>query len=842
MEGTQTNYILDDLPKQKLGKSKKGKKWGKACIDELEKVTYSDMTSHGRSSRHRKQINYDLYNGVLDQGDFEYVVNPYGFSRDEFPANLQHYDIISPKIQLLLGEEIKRPFNFKVVSHDPDSISKVEETRKEMLMEFLYSVLIPKEELMQMQQQGQQQAAAQQQGGQEQGTPSPEEEQMQQPQTPAQIEKYISYEYQDVREKQAQSILEYLVRQQNIENKFNQGFKDALISGEEVYWVGDVAGEPVLRVCNPLDIRVILDPDSPWIDDAQSIIEERWLTLSTVLDEYHEYLSPKEIDTLERGWTQTDGNMEKGGLNYPHSEFNIINYDAKGTFDPDKIRSYRRDGMIRVIQCEWKSMRKVGFMKFIDENGMEQQDIVDEIFEVPDYAEKNKESNEWMFDGVSLKWEWISEYWEGTKIAEDIYINIKPKENQRRDMDNPSVVRSGYVGYIYNERNSESISLIDRMKPYQYLYNIIYYRTELAIAKSKGKVALMDISQIPSSEGWDVSKWMYYLESVGVMFINSREEGNRSQQAPQFNQFQSIDLSMGNYINTHVQLLDQIKNEVGELSGVSRQRQGQVQTSELVGNTERAVIQSSHITEYWFYNHSEVKRKVLQALVDVAKMTWRSGKKIQYIMDDMSRVFMTIEGDDFSNTNYGIFVSNSSKDDRALDQLRNLAQSALQSGITNFSDVADILQSESIGEIRRKLKEGEAQLQQRNQEQQQAEQQAQQQQAQLIQQTEQMKQQSEDARAQLDSDTKIKVAEINAQARLMDKDDNNDGYLDFKNNEVKLEADREKEGMKMQMQREKMQQDLSLKQQDLAEKQRANKANEQIKRTAANNKPTTPSK
>ena len=230
MEGKQTNYILDDLPKQKLAKSKKGKKWGKSCIDELEKVVYSDMTYNGRSSKHRKQINYDLYNRVLDQNDFEYVVNPYGFSRDEFPANLQHYDIISPKVQLLLGEEIKRPFNFKVVSHDPDSISKVEEVRKQMLMEFLYSVLIPKEELMQMQQQGQQNAAAQQ-GQPQQEVTAPEEQQMQQPQTPAQIEKYISYEYQDVREKQAQSILEYLVRQQNIENKFNQGFKDALIAG-----------------------------------------------------------------------------------------------------------------------------------------------------------------------------------------------------------------------------------------------------------------------------------------------------------------------------------------------------------------------------------------------------------------------------------------------------------------------------------------------------------------------------------------------------------------------------------------------------------------------------------
>ena len=825
MQGLNQNNILEELPKQKIAKSKKGKKWGKACIDELEKVTYSDMSYNGRSSRYRKQINYDLYNGQLDQKDFEYVVNPYGFSKNEFPANLQHYDIISPKLQLLMGEEIKRPFNFRVVSHDPESVSKMEEVKKEMMMDFLYSVLIPPEV---QQQQQLQMLLMQQQGASE------EEMEMAKPKTPAQIEKYIAYEYQDVREKQGQNILEYLVRNQNVQNKFNQGFKDALIAGEEIYWVGEVSGEPVVRVCNPLDVRVILDPDSPWIEDAQSVVEERWLTLATVIDEYHEYLTPQEIDKLEKGWGGRDSYMDSNGVNYPYSEFNIVNYDARGTFDPEHIRSYRRDGMIRVIQCEWKSMRKVGFITYKDEIGFEQQDIVDEIFEVPEDAEKNKDG-EWVFGGMRLKWHWISEYWEGTKIAEDIYVNIRPKENQRRDMDNPSNVKSGYVGYIYNERNSESISLIDRMKPYQYLYNIIYYRTELALAKSKGKVALMDISQIPSSEGWDVSKWMYYLEAVGVMFINSREEGNRSQQAPQFNQFQSIDLSMGNYINTHVQLLDQIKNEIGELSGVSRQRQGQVQTSELVGNTERAVVQSSHITEYWFYNHSEVKRKVLQALIDVAKMAWKNGKKIQYIMDDMSRVFLNLETDDFSSTSYGVFISNSGKDDRAVDSMRQLAQQALQAGVTNFSDVASIMQSESLGDMKRKLVEAENKMQQKQAEEGQRQQQMQQQASQIAQQTEQMKQDREDARAQLEADTKIKVAEINAEARLADQDDNNDGYIDVRNrdNDVKLETEQEK----LNLQREKQQAELGLKQQDMEEKKRANQANEQIKRTAANKKP-----
>ena len=139
MEENTGSYILGDLPRQRISRSKKGKKWGRTCIDELEKITYGDVNYNGRSSRYKKQVNYDLFNGKLDQNDFNYVLNPFGVNESQFPATMQHYDIISPKVQLLMGEEIKRPFNFRVVSHDPEAISKLQEKKKEMMMQYLYS-------------------------------------------------------------------------------------------------------------------------------------------------------------------------------------------------------------------------------------------------------------------------------------------------------------------------------------------------------------------------------------------------------------------------------------------------------------------------------------------------------------------------------------------------------------------------------------------------------------------------------------------------------------------------------------------------------------------------------
>ena len=738
--------ILDDLPRQKVPRKKKTTQWGKNVIDELEGISTSD-SHNGRSSRWKKKLNYDLYNGILDKSDFEYVINPYGFDQGDFPANLQHYDIISPKINLLVGEEIKRPFNFKVISSSPDTVSDLEQKKTQMIKQMLQQILLA-------------------------GVKN-EEEAEQKIQTSEQINSYMKYNYQDVRESTGQRILEYLQKEQHISYKFNKGFKDALVAGEEVYWVGVVSGEPVMRVCNPLDITIITDPDSDFIEDAQAIIEERWLTISTVIDSYHKSLSPTQIDSLEKDFGRS-ADAKTGELNYPASNITVFGEDQYSA-DNAYNNTHDGDGGIRVLHCEWKSMRKVGFLTMVDETGQIQEELVDEIFKVPDYAIKDKEGA-YIFDNMMLKWEWISEYWEGTKIGDAIYIDIKPKINQRRNMDNPSICKSGYVGMIYNARNSESVSLIDRMKAYQYLYNILYYRLELTIAKSKGKLALMDVAQIPASEGWDVDKWMYYLDALGIMFINSHEEGKRGDKS-NFNQFQSIDLTMGTELNQYVAMLDKIKEEVGELAGVSKQRQGQISSSELVGNTERAVIQSSHITEYWFYLHNEVKKRALEGLIDCAKIAWRHGKKVQYVMDDMSRVFFNVEGAEFDNTEYGVFVSDSSRDEMTLNTLRQLTQAAMQNGMASMSDVIAMMQSSSIVDIKRRMETAEESRQQQGQQAQEQEQAMIQQQEQIKAETEERKEDRQDKRNTQDNNTKIEVALINAEAK-QDLDLDDDGILD----------------------------------------------------------------
>jgi len=796
-----------ELPRQRISRSKKTKKWGKAVIDDLEKLTQSD-SYNGRSTNHRKQINFDLYNGKINLEDFEYVINPYGFKENEFPATLQHYDIISPKINLLLGEEIKRPFTFRCLSTNDSAIGELEEKKKEYITSAYQEYIM---------------ALAQ---GED---PKEQEKKL------AGMDKYLKYSFSDVRERTGNHIINYLMREQSLSFKFNKGFKDALIAGEELYWTGIVSGEPVVRVVNPLDLTVVMDPDSDFVEDATAIIEERWMSLPSILDSYYMSLSDKDARSLESGKSQGDKNFGPDSSGFTPIPRIIAGDIEKGSPKGGK-RGGEIDGTIRVIRCEWKSQRKVGFLYTIEDD-QEVVELVSEDFILPDDASKDVDGY-YHFNDSRLIWYWISEYWEGTKIGNDIYVDIQPKQNQRRSLDNPSICKSGYAGLIYNARNSDSVSLIDRMKAYQYLYNIIFYRLELGLAKDKGKVALMDIAQIPTSEGWDTDKWMYYLDAMGVMFINSAEEGNKGE-ASNFNQFQSIDLSMGNYIQTHISLLSQIEDKIGQLAGVSRQREGQTMASELVGNVERSISQSSHITEIWFYQHNEVKRRVLEALVDTARIAWRTGKKINFVTDDLGRMLLNIDGTDFANTQYGVHVGNTAKDTKALETAKSLLQTGIQSDKVSLSDAIGVLNSDSLSEIRVELEQGEENQQKRQEQQQQSAQQSQEKMAEGQQQALAQSAEAEAAKAQQERDLKreMNIRDNETKLSIAFQPDSHSHHKGQHDNDVlahkKLDISREGQQASQQLERDrdaetkrKNDNNHAVKQKDLL-----------IKRAAANKRP-----
>jgi len=798
-----------DFPRQKLSSRNKTQKWGEECIEAgLGLVGIYDNTR--RSSRSKKKRNYDLYNGKFDKTDLEYVTDPLGLGGvAELPATLQYYDVISPIFNLLFGEEAKRAFSYVVRSINEESISSKEEEKKSQVVG-IFQQLIQQSAEQFMQSMGQPTS-------QEEAQQFMQQAQQNIPEELKRIQKYFDYDFQDMNESTANKLLNYLEREQKLKVKFAKGWEDALIAGEEIYCVEEISNEPTVRRVNPLEFYCLLPHNEDYIDNADVIVEDTFMSINTVLDNFYEELTSSQIDKLEREQGNRGGiNDSSSALNYP-SEQKLFIENREGE-EGNVFNHYDQDGNIRVTKVVWKSMRKIGKLTYIDEQGLPQETIVGETYKIDESL------------GESIEFMWVNEYWEGTKIGENTYIGIQVRPQQFRHMDNLSMCSSGYVGTIYNANNSQSVSLMDRLVPWVYMYITMWYRLELAIASNQGKISLIDLSLIP--DGWEVEKWMYYAQSMKFGFVDSFNEGKKGQSTGKLagnisTQNKVLDMETGNHIQQHVQLLDFVEQKIHTLSGVTPQRMGAISNSELVGNTERAVVQSSHITEKWYEVHNQTKTRVLETLLNVSRDVYRgNSKRIQYMTDDLANVFFKLNGDQFAQSEYGLFISNSAKDNMAIEALKQLTHAALQNEQMTLSDVVQIYNASSISDLRQNLKASEKESQQRAQEQEQQQMQMQEMQMQQQQQVEAQKMQleiekenREDQRNSQDNDTKVRIAQMNLMGQSIDQDMNDNGVRDSVDL-AKLDIEKSKVMQDGQLQKEKMQ----LEREQLASKERIEKA------------------
>lgn len=746
----EDNLYNSAFPRQKLPLSKKGKKWQEDCVNYI--IGEGNVTSGGNSTSYYGELQtyYNLYNSIFDEKDFKSITNPFKVE-DGFPATPHDFNIIRPKVDLLIGEETKRPLNFRVIRTSQEATSEMQEKEKQMILQYIEAAITAKmspEEAQQFQEQLQS------------GEIMP----------PEQIAKYMDKDYKDIVENTAYHSLTYLREKLDLDNEFIKGWKDGLISGREIYYVGVLNAEPYAERVNPICFSYDKSPDLEFIEDGSWCCRKMRMPITEVYDRYYDKLEEKDLDKLEEMIGSTPG-RNLGDRSPVDMGIQLRIYD-------NPIFEGSGKSLVNVWHCCWKSFKKIFYVTTTDDTGQPQINIVDETYQPV--------GNE-----VSIEPDWIIEVWEGYRAGSDLYFGIQPIEYQHVSIDNPNSQKLPYCGAIYSNTNSKPRSLVSILKPLQYMYIVLWYRLELAIARDKGKVVNMDITQIPKSMNISPAKWMHYLSSVGVNFINPYEEGwnipgREGGKPAQFNQITALDLTMSNVIAEYIQLMDKIEELAGTISGITQQREGAVSSSEMVGNVERSVVQSSHITEPLFWVHNQCKRRVLNMLLNTAKGAWEeTGKqKLQYIFDNGERAFLDITPK-FYYEDMDVFVSDTSKDLENIQKLQQLIQPAMQNG-ASLLEAAEILTNDNFNIIKQKLKDMQTRQEQIQQQQQEAEAQQQQQLQQMQNESKQQELMLQEAqmdlqRYQIDQDnqTKIAVAQINAYRGTEELDQDQNGIPDI---------------------------------------------------------------
>lgn len=789
-------------PSQKIATKLKGKKWAQENLKYWEQVLFSDELSARKLNMFR---NDNLYiNGIMSQEEVMKVTNPHNIKDMRIPEDMKNYPIAYSRIQTLLGEEIKRYFNWKVFVTNRDAVSEKENQKKDIFIQFVSEQI--KAEVF-----DQEQAEAKLK----------------------KLEEYLNYDYQDIKEKGCNELLHHYNLYLDLKTVNSKVWKDILLYGEGIIDVDCINGKPHVERVDPKTIYWSSNGENQYIDDADAVIREYYLPLGQVIDHYYEDLTGEDIKELEtlrdqltasnRQWSigETWNKDSKTGVIIPDQNNPI--YLQSDAYNRNNQGAVDDNGNIRVLKLRWKSLKKVGKLSYPDEAGEMQETWVDETYKVDDTL------------GEAIEWFWINEPYECTQLGEDIIVKYGPRKISFRKLDNKSYCSLGYVGTRLDQ------AIYDIMKEYQLKYNAYMYRTERGMVKALGKIGILDTAMVP--DDWDIDMWMYYATEMGWAVVDSFKEAKKGAAQGKIagqmgTRADSINLEQGQFIQQNMIMLQYLESQMDLVCGISPQRRGQVKADQGLGVMQEAQEASATITESYFNIHDNIKTRTLERLLEVAKYALRNKvESIQYVTSELTSKVFEIDGDLINEAEYGIRVGNAVQDAQAIDTLRRATEIALQTGEVDLIQLMDIFSNESAAEIKRRIQKSVNEKRESAQKQQEAEmqlqQQAQQTQLQIAQMTlEEKEKDRELQRYKIDTEsrTKIAIAELNALglSQTPEEDttiiDQAEMSLDYQKHQETL-FDKEKDRQQKQKDKDK---DVNLKKEELRLKEKEIKSKEKI--------------
>lgn len=715
-----TSVVLPSQRKSYKEKSKDDFKWAKDCTDAISLRMYqfneNDNTGYNSDVK-RKLVNYNLFNNHLDQSDFERECNPYNIKAEEFIDKIQPYNKIPNKINVLLGEELKRPFNFKVLLVNDSAVNAYTRAKTELQKKYIQHTLDTeiakyKQEIAQML-----------------GDPESEEEAQQMQQelqkevdkivSPEMMEKYMSTNWRDGVEIAMDQLLQWFNRKLRIRTLKNDGFKHALIAGEEMVWVGVINGEPVIKLLNPIKFIGHKSSEVQFFQDGFFAGYRTRMTPSDILNDYGDDLTEEDKEKIDKAtavsslYGITDQILSK--------EINLLDLNkslewrlAKGSTTLINTGSYGPSAIndLDVIHVEWVSQRKFGYLTYIDQDGESQVDLMDESFEVPTIASKVKYTDKygnkklkyvWVDENqqpLELEWVWLPEVWEATRIAFEIYVNMRPKPYQARSLKEPYKVKLGYHGLSYNNMNASNVSLVDRAKPFQYLYFIVLHKMKDVLAKDMPPLTMIDMSMIPKT--LTNEQWLYYYkQGLGFYDPNQNNEGNPQQNSGTKGPAFEVDRSVMQHVNNYVEILSWLDNQISEVMGVTKQREGNTGQYETATNAQQSIVQSSNITEILFSAHNSLWEQILTSLIETAQICYKDEpKKIPVVLDDLSRSIIELQPEHLTDCELGAFISDNVNDAQNMEAMRNMALTFAQND-NSMSQIATLFSATSMAAVKR---------------------------------------------------------------------------------------------------------------------------------------------
>lgn len=714
-------------------KEKEGEDWIKLNMDYFASVAFSQYKQNEVLRKDYKLFNGEfLFNDYMKVPEYRDILDTLTDSPVEdpdVPQHLEHYSIVTQPLNTLIGEFIKRPYKIRVEAQDEESLKEKIDFRTSAIRDYVINQIKLKTQNM-----------------------SPEEAQQV---TEQEMSERI-LNYTTLAEHWGNKMLESLKTHFNFKQTSTQAYRDFLITGKQFHHFRPDNSKLGFsyRVENPSNVWFLAQRNAMTTKDCWGIGLIEVLTMGEIISRYN--LTGKEINHLNEFSLQVLRNNEYSPLSpalpNPNDPLWQLNFESYGDFVNNSIYPntyvFNSQYSYTVVTAYWQSKRKIYKRTYLDKEGYQQSDFVDETYKIC------KECGD-----IRLESTWINQWYKGVKIGADIYVEVEPLEFTQ----GPPI-----VGLINISRNTQGKSPLQLIKPFQILYNILINQIRELLEKEIGVVFLGDLKAVPKDGSQDpIEQMLWNAKERGTMMIDTSTENTGGPLS--FNQFSQLDLTRSKELEARIQLAQQIKSEALELVGISRQRLGSVLATETATGTNTALAQSYAQTEPWFMWHDMILEEVYQTLLDIVQYIelQKPESTLSYLNDDLESVFLQISKSDLLRDLW-VRVKSFSEDRDMLDTLKQLAQPAMQNG-AELSEIADIFTANSQRSLREVLNKIQKRKQDQYENAQKLEEQKLNQQKEMfdqqIQIDEQHRQEDRDDKnmnAQLDRNLKLQLAEIQA--------------------------------------------------------------------------------
>lgn len=817
MSSFVNNSFQTTLPPQQISLQKKLEdqddfgvsKWMKQNMDALEGIGRLQW-----SSNYALKENYDLIRGrfimqhYLDSNDY-FDLSSAISQEFNLPSYLRHYDITSKAVNVLVGEFLKRPDGFRVRANDKDSHNEIMRVKTSMLHSYIKS-RIQEEINNQLLQQGIDPNRTEFKNEEEQAEYQEYVQQQQQALTPPQLEEYLRNDYLTAAEQFGQHVIELDRERFNLKEKEAEEFEDMLVADRCFRHFYLTATGYTQETWNPLNTFFHRSPEVKYIEDGDYVGRVFWLSKAQIIDRYGWMMNQEQLEALYPN-NEYKGTGDAGILNeafsasiYPFADYrdymhqvNALGYDPHTGFpfsmnqvnqisaqDVDILfgsgfaLNFRVSDIVMVTEAYWRSQRKIGKLNYIDpETGEMTSQIVDEtfkpkLFKVKEITDipllENEEPN-------TIAWTWVTQIWKGIKVNVNysdsntsnndvnkfsqraLYIDVKPAPFQFKGEYNPFIAcKLPVIGQVFNNRNGDSMSLVDLIKPYQVFYNVCYNQAYELSQREIGKFILMDMNLLPNLKDWgggeNFEKFLAVAKAMGIGVVDTKAMGTGQTTFASTNSYQVLDASETDRIAAKINLAILIEQQAYRQLGINDARLGSIAASQTATGVEQEKSASYSQTESYFEKFYNYKRRCLQANVEIAQFVYSKEKDItlNYTMSDLSRAFVTLTDPDLLLRDLGVYPTFSQEITRQLETIRQLA---INNNTTNMpmSKLVNMITMNSVREIQKALEQSEAEFAKQQQAAQEAEMQK-----------EQMQLQAEAEQKQLDRD--LKKYEIDTKA------------------------------------------------------------------------------